>query len=221
VKRKLAIAVLAISLATPAFAVAPLVAMVITYAKQVLKDKLVSYAKEKATAMLGDSLADVPGAGMLGLLPGMPAPRPSLSAENTALLQDAGFNDTSAKPFTDADWAEYQEYIDTMYKAAPPGAEKPDFSGMRAAMGSMPPQFTGMLRMQLTQYRQMKAERAEMQKAYAEMTEPQRQEVVTELLKTFREVPADEQPYAMQTLKSGALGLPDDLTQRLLRALGT
>lgn len=218
-KRKLAIAVLAISLTAPAYSVAPLVAIVISYAKQALKDKLISYAKQKASDMLGDSLADVPGAGMLGLVPGMPAARPTMSAENLALLQGAGFNDTSAKPFTDADWAEYQEYIDTMYKAAPEGTEKPDFSSMRADMSQMPPQFIGMLRAQLTQFQQMKAERAEMQKAYAEMTEPQRQEVVAELVKTFREVPADERPYAVQALKSGALGLPDDLVQRLLRAL--
>lgn len=43
-----------------------------------------------------------------------------------------------------------------MYRAALAGTEKPDFS----AMQQMPPQFIGMLRAQLTQFQQMKAEQA-------------------------------------------------------------
>ncbi len=109
-KRKFAITVLAVSLTAPANAVAHQVAMVITYVKQALKDKLISYAKQKALDMLS-------------LVPGMPAPRSAISAENTALLQAAGFNDSGAKPFSDADWAEYQECVDSMYKSTPPGTE--------------------------------------------------------------------------------------------------
>jgi hypothetical protein len=48
-----------------------LAAIVIGYVKQALKEKLIAYAKEKAMGLAGEALADVPGAGMLGMMPGM------------------------------------------------------------------------------------------------------------------------------------------------------
>ena len=220
-KRKLAVALLALSLATPAFAVAPLAAIVINYAKQALKQRLVAYAKDKAASLVGDALSDVPGAGMLAMVPGMAAyaPRPAMSAGNSALLEQAGFNDTQAAPLSDAEWKEYEESMAMMMKAAPEGAETPDIGEMRAAMADAPPQFHGMLRAQLRQFQQMKKERAEMLQAYARMSEAERQEVVAELSKSFHELSADERPHAARALESGALGLPDDLAQRLLQVL--
>ncbi len=220
-KRKLAVALLAISLAAPAYAVAPLAAIVISYVKQALKEKLIAYAKDKASGLAGEALADVPGAGMLGLVPGMAAlaPRPTMSAANSALLQQAGFNDTAAQPLSEVEWKEYEDSIALMMKAAPEGEEAPDIGAMRAAMASMPPQFHGMLRMQLRQFHQMKKEQAEMRQAYAGMSEAERQEVVAELSKSFRELSAEDRPNAVRVLQSGALGLPDDLARRLLQVL--
>jgi hypothetical protein len=221
VKRKLAVALLALSLATPAFAVAPLAAIVISYVKQALKERLVAYAKDKAASLVGEALSDVPGAGMLAMVPGMAAyaPRPAMSAGNSALLEQAGFNDAKAAPLSDAEWKEYEESMAMMMKAAPEGAEMPDIGEMRTAMADAPPQFHGMLRAQLRQFQQMQQERAEMQQAYARMSEAERREVVAELSKSFHELSADERPHAARALESGALGLPDDLAQRLLQVL--
>ena len=119
----LVVAALAVSLATPAYAVGPLAAIVIGYVKQALKEKLIAYAKEKAMGLAGEALADVPGAGLLGMMPGMGGfrPRPGMSSAATASLQAAGFNDTGAQPFTDAEWAEYEETVIMMAKAAGAG----------------------------------------------------------------------------------------------------
>ena len=107
-----------------------------------------------------------------------------------------------------------------MAKAAGAGPDEiPDVRELRAGMANMPPQMIGMLRMQLRQFQEMKAEQAKMREAYAAMSEPERQEVVAELVKTFREQPAEYQPNAMQALQSDALGLPDDLKKRLMVAL--
>ena len=221
-KRTLVVAALAVSLATPAYAVGPLAAIVIGYVKQALKEKLIAYAKEKAMGLAGEALADVPGAGLLGMMPGMGGfrPRPGMSSAATASLQAAGFNDTGAQPFTDAEWAEYEETVIMMAKAAGAGPDDmPDVAELRAGMANMPPQMIGMLRMQLRQFQEMKAEQAKMREAYAAMPEQERQEVVAELVRTFREQPVEYQPNAMQVLQSDALGLPDDLKKRLLVAL--
>jgi hypothetical protein len=221
VKRTLAVATLAICLATPAYAIGPLGAIVIGYVKQALKDRIVAYAKEKAMGLAGEALGDVPGAGMLGLLPGMggAVARPAMPAQAQAALQAAGFNDTNAQPLSDAEWKEYAQTVTMMAKAAGAGDDEvPDVGDMRAALAAMP-QMNGMIRMQLTQFQEMKAEQARMREAYAGMAEAERQEVVAELVKSFREQPAEYQPNAMQVLKSDALGLPDDLKQRLLAAL--
>jgi enoyl-CoA hydratase/carnithine racemase len=222
VKRTLVVAALAVSLATPAYAVGPLAAIVIGYVKQALKEKLIAYAKEKAMGLAGEALADVPGAGLLGMMPGMGGfrPRPGMSSAATVSLQAAGFNDTGAQPFTDAEWAEYEETVIMMAKAAGAGPDDmPDVAELRAGMANMPPQMIGMLRMQLRQFQEMKAEQAKMREAYAVMPEQERQEVVAELVRTFREQPVEYQPNAMQVLQSDALGLPDDLKKRLLVAL--
>lgn len=220
-KRTLTVAALAICLATPAHAVGPLAAIVIGYVKQALKEKVIAYAKEKALGLAGDALADVPGAGMLGLLPGMGGAmaRPSMPADAKAALQAAGFNNTNAPPLTDAEWKEYEQTVTMMAKAAGgDDADVPDVAAMRAAMAAMP-QMNGMIRMQLQQFQEMKAEQAKMRDAYAAMPEGERQEVVAELVKAFREQPAEDQPNALHVLQSDALGLPDDLKRRLLTAL--
>jgi hypothetical protein len=221
VKRIFVVAALAVCLATPAHAVGPLAAIVIGYVKQALKDKLIAYAKEKAMGLAGEALADVPGAGMLGMLPGMGRvlPRPGMPADAQAALQAAGFHDTNAQPLTDAEWKEYEQTITLMARAAGgEEADTPDVGEMRNALASMP-QFNGMIRMQLRQFQEMKAEQAKMRDAYAAMPEAERQEVVAELVKSFHEQPAEFQPNALQVLNSDALGLPDDLKQRLLAAL--
>lgn len=218
----LVVAALAVSLATPAYAVGPLAAIVIGYVKQALKEKLIAYAKEKAMGLAGEALADVPGAGMLGMMPGMGGlrPRPGMSSSATASLQAAGFNDTSAKPFTDAEWEEYEQTVTMTAKAAGAGPdEMPDIAELRAGMANMPPQMIGMLRTQLRQFQEMKAEQAKMREAYAAMPEQERREVVAELVKTIREQPLEYQPNALLALQSDALGLPDDLKRRLLVAL--
>ncbi len=221
VKRTLAVAALAICLATPAHAVGPLAAIVIGYVKQALKEKVIAYAKEKAMGLAGEALADVPGAGMLGMLPGMGGmmARPAMGADARAALQAAGFNDTSAQPLSDAEWTEYEQTVAMMAKAAGgDDAEVPDVAGMRTALAAMP-QMHGMIRMQLQQFQEMKAEQARMRDAYAAMPEAERQEVVAELVKTFREQPDEYRPQALRVLHSDALGMPDDLKQRLLAAL--
>lgn len=221
-KRTLAVATLAICLATPVHAVAPLAAIVISYVKQALKDKVIAYAKEKAMGLAGEALGDVPGAGMLGMLPGVGrAIRPAMPADAQAALQAVGFNNTQAQPLSDAEWKEYEQTVTMMARAAgAQGDDVPDVGEMRAALAGMP-QFNGMIRQQLEQFREMKAEQAKMREAYAAMAEADRQEVVAELVKSFREQSAEDQPYALQALKSDALGLPDDLKRRLLAALGT
>jgi hypothetical protein len=107
-----------------------------------------------------------------------------------------------------------------MAKAAGAGPdEMPDIAELRAGMANMPPQMIGMLRMQLSQFQEMKAEQAKMREAYAAMPEQERREVVAELVKTIREQPLEYQPNALLALQSDALGLPDDLKRRLLVAL--
>lgn len=220
-KRTLAVATLAICLATPAHAVGPLAAIVIGYVKQALKDKIIAYAKEKAMGLAGEALGEVPGAGMLGMLPGASrAIRPAMPADAQAALQAAGFNNTNAQPLSDAEWKEYEQTMTTMARAAGGGDDDvPDIGEMRTALANVP-QFNGMIRQQLEQFREIKAEQAKMREAYAAMPEAERQEVVAELVKAFREQSTEGQPNAMLALKSDALGLPDDLKRRLLAALG-
>ncbi|SNT35458.1 hypothetical protein SAMN06265795_12819 [Noviherbaspirillum humi] len=220
-KRAFVVASLVLCFMAPAAAVGPLASIVIGYVKQALKEKVIAYAKEQASGFIGDSLAGVPGASMLGLVPGMAglAPRPGMPAEATAALKAAGFYDTSAKPLSDAEWDEYEQTISMMAKAG--GMEDddvPDVKRMRTMTASMP-QMSGMLRMQLQQFREMKAEQARMREAYAQMPEAERQEVVAELVKNFREQPPEVQPNAMKVLESDALGLPEDLRRRLLAVL--
>jgi hypothetical protein len=207
----------ALGVAMPAQAVGPLGTIVISYLKQALKEKMVAYAKEQAGDMIGQSLAGVPGAEMLGLVPGMAgfAPKPTMPAEAAAVLKAAGFNDTHAKPLTDAEWDEYAQTVALMANAASKDEEIPDVNQMRMMMTSMP-QMSGMLRMQLQQFREIKAEQTRMREAYAQLSEAERQEVVVELAKTLREQPAEDKPHALRVLTSEALGLPDDLKRRLL-----
>jgi hypothetical protein len=220
VKRILVIASLAICLAAPAHAVGPLGAILISYVKQALKDKIVAYAREQASGVIGESLAGVPGAGMLAMVPGMAgfAPQPGMPPEAAAALKASGFYDTHAEPMTDAEWDEYEQTVTMMAKAGGMEDDVPDVRHIRTMMAGMP-QMSGIFRMQLQQFREMKAEQARMREAYAQMSEPERQEVVAELVKTFREQPAEYQPNAMMVLNSDALGLPVDLRQRLIVAL--
>jgi uncharacterized membrane protein YeaQ/YmgE (transglycosylase-associated protein family) len=218
-KRIIAMVSLAAALcaALPAHAVGPLGAIVIGYLKQALKEKMVAYAKEQAGGMIGESLAGVPGASMLGLVPGMAgfAPKPTMPTEAVAALKAAGFNDVQAKPLTDAEWDEYAQTIAMMAKAADSDEEAPDINRMRMMMTSIP-QMSGMLRMQLQQFREMKAEQARMREAYARMSEAERQEIVVEMAKTLQEQPVEDRPQALRILTSEVLGLPDDLKRRLL-----
>lgn len=209
-------------LAIPAQAVGPLGAILIGYVKQALKDKVIAYAREQASGLVRNALGDVPGAGMLAMVPGMAgfAPQPGMPAEAMATLKASGFYDTSAKPLSDAEWDEYEQTVTTMAKAGGDEEDMPDMRQMRAMMAEMP-QMSGMLRMQLQQFREMKAEQAKMREVYAQMSEPERQEVMAELVRAFREQPAEYQPSAMMALESGALGLPEDLQRRLLVALKT
>ncbi|TCS33715.1 hypothetical protein EDC30_1155 [Paucimonas lemoignei] len=219
-KRALVVASLAMALASPAHAVGPLGAILLSYVKQALKEKIVSYAKEQATGLVRDSLAGTPGGSMLAMVPGMGgfAPRPGMPPEAIAALKASGVYDTNAAPLTDAEWEEYEQTITRMAKAAGNEDDVPDVRQMRAMMASMP-QMSGVLRMQLQTFREVKSEQARMRQAYADMSEAERQEVVAELVKNFREQSPEDQPAAMRVLKSDALGLPEDLTQRLLVAL--
>lgn len=216
-KRIIVAASFAMCLTAPAHAIGPLGAMLINYIKQALTEKVVSYAKQKAMGVAGESLAGVPGAGMLGGMLGMGglAQRPSLPPETEAALKASGLYDTNAAPLTDAEWNEYEQSIRTMAKAAGEEAEVPDIRQMRTMMASMP-QMNGMLRAQLRMFQETKSEQAKMREAYAQMSEPERQEAVVELAKSFREQPAEYQPDMMRALRSDAFGMPEDMKQRLL-----
>jgi hypothetical protein len=220
VKRTLAVASLSICLATPAHAVGPLGAILLGYVKQALREKAIAYAKQQAMGAVGDSLGSVPGAGMLGMVPGMAgfAPRPGMPAEAAAALKASGFYDTNAEALSDAEWDEYEQTVTMMVNAGGAQQEAPDLRQMRAMAGSMP-QMSGILRMQLQQFREMKTEQARMREAYAQMSEPERQEVVAEIVKNVHEQPPEYQPSAMTALGSDALGLPEDLKRRLAQAL--
>ncbi|TFW06117.1 hypothetical protein E4K72_10565 [Oxalobacteraceae bacterium OM1] len=220
-KRAVVIAVTALCLATPAHAVGPLAAILIDYVKQRVKEQVIAYAKSQLRDAMGDSLSGVPGLGMLaavapGAFGGM-APRPSMSPEAMAALKSTGMFDTNAQPLTDAEWKEYENTVVTMAAAA--GAdEAPDIGHMRAMLTQMP-QMSGMVRQQLNQFREIKAEQAHMREVYAQMSEAERQETVDELVKNFKETPVEYQPQAKIAMQSDALGLPDDLKRRLAVAL--
>jgi hypothetical protein len=160
---------------------------------------------------------------MLGMVPGMAGlvPRPNMPPEAVAALKASGFYDTNAEPLTDAEWDEYEQTVTMMAKAGGTEDEVPDMRNMRnmRAMVAGMPQMSGMLRMQLQQFRETKVEQARMREVYAQMSEPERQEVVAELVKNFREQPPEYQPSAMMVLTSDVLGLPEDLKQRLTVAL--
>jgi hypothetical protein len=198
----------------------PLAAILISYVKQALKEKIIAYAKDKAMGVARDAMGGVPGASMLAMVPGMAgfAPRPGMPPEAEASLKAAGFYDTNAKPLTDAEWDEYEKFVTTMAKAGGEDVEVPDIRQMRTMAAQMP-QMAGMLRMQLQLFQGVNAEQAKMREAYEQMSEPERQEAVDELVKTFREQAPEDQPSTMRVLESDALGLPEDLKQRLLVAL--
>ena len=221
-KRTLLVAATALCLAvTPAYAVGPLAAILIGYAKQAIKERITSYAKGKLMGALSENLKDVPGAGLLGLVPGAAgvAPRPSLPAETMASLQSSGVCDKDARPLTDAEWKEYGDEVTRMAKAAGAGAEDtPDIAEMRAQVAQAP-ELSGMVRASLNQFRSIRAEQARMRELYARMPEGERAEVVAEMLKTVRDLPEDERPQARDVLLGDALGLHEDLRKRLAAAL--
>lgn len=221
-KKHLVIASITLFLAMPGQAAGPLAAILIGYVKQALKEKMIAYAKEQASGLAGEALARMPGGGMLAMMPGMAglAPRPSMSPEAVDTLKAAGFYERNAAPLTNAEWDEYEQTVRQMASAGGSEDDMPDLSRLRAAGAGMP-QLAGMLRVQLQQFRDMKAEQARMRQAYVDMTEPDRQEVVAELVRTVREQPPQEQAVAIRVLQSDALGLPQDLKQRLSTALGT
>lgn len=221
-KKTLVIASMALFLALPAQAAGPLAAILIGYVKQALKEKMIAYAREQATGLAGEALAGMPGGGMLAMMPGMAglAPRPTMPSAAVEALQASGFQDRNAAPLTDAEWDEYEQTMRQMASAGGGEDEMPDLSQLRAA-GAGLPQFAGMLRVQLQQFRDMKAEQARMRQAYADMAEPERQEVVAELVRTVREQPPQEQAVALRVLQSDALGLPEALKERLATALRT
>src|SRR5262245_21454438 len=132
-KRPLIAISLAICLAAPVHAVVPLAGIVIGYVKEALKEKLIAYAKQKAREAVRDSLSDVPGAGLLALVPGMDGfvPRPQMPPEALATLEASGFRDANAAPLSDAEWAEYEQAVTAMARAAGPDDEVPDVKQMR------------------------------------------------------------------------------------------
>ncbi|TFZ08640.1 hypothetical protein [Ramlibacter humi] len=220
-KRTLVVLATAICLAAPAHAFGPLAGILINYAKQALKEKLISYAKGKAREAIAGALGDVPGAGALGaiapgLLGGM-APRPTLSKEAQAALETAGVFDKNAKPPTEEEWKEFEQTMARMATAGGPDAEMPDLAAMRANLKEHP-ELAGMVRALFGQMHAIRTEQERMAQLYEQMPEDQRQEVVAELVKTVREAPAADQPQMKLVLESDALGWPEDLKERVLAA---
>jgi hypothetical protein len=208
--------------ASPAFAVGPLAAILIGYAKQALKERLLAYAKEQVGGRLAASMGDAPGA-LSAFVPGIlggAAPRPALPGETRAMLESSGLLDRHAAPLTDADWKELEDTVTLMAReAGAPPDEVPDIAELRASVAQAP-ELTGMVRRMLDQFRAVRAEQARMRELYEQMPEPQRQEVVAELVRTVREAPPELQPQARRMLQGESLGLAPDLKRRLAAALG-
>lgn len=218
----LALALAACLAATqPVQAAGPLATIVLGYVKDAIKDAIVSKVRGAVTDALNERLADVPGIGILGMLvpelgigvPGMGAPR--LSKEASAALNASGLMDADAKPLTDKEWQEYERYVRTKVEVGE--EEAAELAEMRAAMKDMP-QMAGLVRSQLATFRELDQEQARMREAYAQMSEAERQEVAAETLKTIRELPAEEQAQARAAIDSPALGLPEDLRNRIRAA---
>ena len=136
------------------------------------------------------------------------------------MLESSGLLDRHAAPLTDADWKELEDTVTLMAReAGAPPDEVPDIAELRASVAQAP-ELTGMVRRMLDQFRAVRAEQARMRELYEQMPEPQRQEVVAELVRTVREAPPELQPQARRMLQGESLGLAPDLKRRLAAALG-
>ena len=212
---------LAACLAQPAVAAGPLAGIVLGYIKDAIKEAVVSQVRSQVTGALNDRLGGLPGMGLLGaLVPELGlgvvgTGTPALPKEAAAALKTAGLMDANAKPLTDAEW---QAYARIVQAHAEPGEDlAADLAEMRTALAQMP-QMAGLVRAQLATFRDIDEAQARMREAYAQMTEAERQQVAAETLQTLRELPAQDQVHARQALDSPALGLPDDLRQRIQAA---
>jgi hypothetical protein len=221
-KRAIVIAATVLCLAAPAHAVGPLAAIFIAYAKQMIKEKMIAYAKGKAMGLISDGMGEMPGMGMLStIVPGVvggAAARPSLPNEARDALQAAGLFDTNAQPLSDEEWAELEQTQKAMASAAGPDAKAPDLASMREML-KQSPQLAGVARALFGQFHAIRTEQQRMKELYDQMPENERQEVADELVKSFRESPVEDQPQMRRVLQSDALGWPDDLRQRILAAL--
>lgn len=212
--------ILAACLVQPASAASPLVAIVLDYVKEAVKDAVISHVRSKVTSAINERLPNSPALALLGALvpelgvgPGHGVP--TLPPEAAAAMKASGLMDAEATPLTEQEWQAYERIV--MGMSGPGSDVAADLAQMRSSLAEMP-QMAGLVRMQLDLFREIDEDQARMREAYAQMSEAERQQVVDEMLTTLKELSAEEQVQARAAIDSPALGLPEDLRDRLKAA---